>query len=75
MSLGVWVAKASERRTRVGEEVRDAIKQRGGPCTDDDTCHKICSDCINKQCIFKQCVCSQCFFSPSQPTLRVNSLM
>ncbi|XP_019090087.1 PREDICTED: defensin-like protein 267 [Camelina sativa] len=70
--MGFWVAKASERRTRLSEEVRDAIKERGGLCTDYDSCHKICSDCIIRQCIFKQCFCFKCFFPPSQPILRVN---
>ncbi|KAG7551593.1 hypothetical protein ISN45_Aa06g022620 [Arabidopsis thaliana x Arabidopsis arenosa] len=69
----LWVAKASERSTRVSQEVRDTKTQQGGPCTDDNTCHKICPDCILAQCMFKQCVCSECFFPPSQPALRVKT--
>ncbi|CAH8271937.1 unnamed protein product [Arabidopsis lyrata] len=71
----LWVAKASERRTRVSQEVRDAKKQRGGPCTDENTCHQICPDCIIAQCIFKQCVCSKCFLPPSQAAFSVKTLM
>ncbi|AED93111.1 Defensin-like protein 267 [Arabidopsis thaliana] len=68
----LWVAKASEQRTRVSEVVREAEIHDGGQCTDDDICNKNCLDCIARQCIFQQCVCSKRFFPPnSQPNLRV----